>query len=159
MKKLLSIVAIAMVFASCSNKANDDAKFEAARQVALKEVRDSLRIDSFKKADIVQKEKIQRLAVQKEVAEEKRMLLLSQQREARAPAATANTATSNTSSNKKQGWSQAAKGSVIGGAAGAVGGALIDKKKGRGAVIGGVVGAGTGYIIGRGQDKKSGRVQ
>ncbi|MNY18343.1 hypothetical protein D3C86_1517190 [compost metagenome] len=71
----------------------------------------------------------------------------------------------NTSSNteaavpaKKKGWSQAAKGAVIGAGAGALGGILIDKKDGRGAIIGGVVGAGTGYVIGRAQDRKSGRV-
>ncbi|WP_431295389.1 glycine zipper domain-containing protein [Pedobacter sp. P26] len=35
----------------------------------------------------------------------------------------------------------------------------MDKKKGRGAIIGGLVGAGGGYLIGRGEDRKSGRVQ
>ncbi len=54
---------------------------------------------------------------------------------------------------KKKGWSNAAKGAVIGGGAGAVGGAIISKKKGKGAVIGGVLGAAGGYIIGRKKDK------
>ena len=56
-------------------------------------------------------------------------------------------------------WSKRDRNTAIGAGAGAIGGALIDKKKGRGAIIGGVVGAGTGYIIGRDKDKKSGRVQ
>jgi hypothetical protein len=60
---------------------------------------------------------------------------------------------------KKEGWSKAAKGTVIGAGTGAVTGAIISKKKGKGAVIGGLIGAGGGYIIGRKKDKKDGRVQ
>jgi hypothetical protein len=55
--------------------------------------------------------------------------------------------------------SSAAKGAIIGGAAGAVGGAVISKDKTSGAIIGGVAGAGAGYLIGRDKDKKTGRVQ
>lgn len=58
---------------------------------------------------------------------------------------------------KKKGWSKAAKGAAIGAGVGAVGGAIISKKKGLGAVIGGVVGGAGGYIIGRSKDKKDGR--
>jgi hypothetical protein len=57
----------------------------------------------------------------------------------------------------KKGWSKAAKGAAIGGVAGAAAGAIITKS-GKGAIIGGVLGAGGGYIIGRGKDKKDGRV-
>jgi hypothetical protein len=56
---------------------------------------------------------------------------------------------------KKKGWSNAAKGAVIGAGAGAIGGAILSKKKGLGAVIGGVVGAAGGYIIGKNIDKKN----
>lgn len=60
---------------------------------------------------------------------------------------------------RPKGWSKAAKGAVIGGAAGAVGGAIIAKKNpAAGAVVGAAVGAGTGYAIGRAEDKKDGRV-
>lgn len=55
---------------------------------------------------------------------------------------------------KKKGWSKAAQGAAIGGVTGAVGGAILSKKKGLGAVIGGVVGAAGGYIIGKKMDKK-----
>ena len=55
---------------------------------------------------------------------------------------------------KKEGWNKATQGAVIGGVTGAVGGAILSKKKGLGAVIGGVVGAAGGYIIGKGMDKK-----
>jgi len=56
---------------------------------------------------------------------------------------------------KKKGWNNATKGAVIGAGAGAIGGAIISKKKGLGAVIGGVVGAAGGYIIGKNIDKKN----
>jgi len=60
---------------------------------------------------------------------------------------------------KKEGWSKAAKGAVIGGVAGAAGGAVLNKKnRVVGAVIGGVVGAAGGYGIGRTMDKKDGRI-
>ena len=76
--------------------------------------------------------------------------------------ATANKTTSMTSSTtneakvaKKKGWSNAAKYSVIGGGAGAIGGAVINKRnRVAGGVIGGVVLGGVGYAIGRAKDKK-----
>jgi uncharacterized protein YcfJ len=43
---------------------------------------------------------------------------------------------------------------LIGAGAGAVTGAVISKKKGKGAIIGGVVGATGGYLLGRHKDKK-----
>ncbi len=55
---------------------------------------------------------------------------------------------------KKKGWSNAAKDAVIGGGVGAVGGAIIGKKKVKSAAIGAAVGAAGGYIIGRKKDKK-----
>lgn len=67
--------------------------------------------------------------------------------------------TSTSQGTKKKGWSKAAQGAVIGGAAGAVGGAIISKHKGTGAAIGAAVGAAGGYIIGRNKDKKDGRVK
>lgn len=54
---------------------------------------------------------------------------------------------------EKEGWSNAAKKATIGGAGGAVLGAIISKNKVKGAVIGGVIGAAGGYILGRKKDK------
>ena len=59
---------------------------------------------------------------------------------------------------KKEGWSKAAKGAVIGGAGGAAAGAIINKRnRAAGAVIGGVIGGAAGYGIGKAKDKKDGR--
>jgi hypothetical protein len=70
--------------------------------------------------------------------------------------ASSGTGTTTTTTTKK-GWSNRAKGAVIGGVGGAVVGAAVSKKKGKGAIIGGAVGAAGGYIIGNEKDKKAGR--
>src|SRR5205085_1386921 len=59
---------------------------------------------------------------------------------------------------QKKGWSNKAKGAVIGGVVGAGAGAVISKeKKVQGAIIGAVLGAAGGYGVGAILDKKSGR--
>lgn len=61
---------------------------------------------------------------------------------------------------KKKGWSNKAKGTVIGAGTGAVVGAVADKNhRARGAVIGTAVGAGAGYIIGDNVKKKNTQAQ
>lgn len=54
---------------------------------------------------------------------------------------------------EKEGWNNSTKGAVIGGVGGAIGGAILSKKKVKGAIIGGVIGAAGGYILGRKKDK------
>lgn len=59
---------------------------------------------------------------------------------------------------RKTGWSAKAKGAVIGGAGGAIAGAVINKRnRPVGALIGGVLGAGAGTGIGAILDKRNGR--
>ena len=56
---------------------------------------------------------------------------------------------------QRTGWSPQAKDAVIGGAAGILGGALINKRnRVVGGAIGGVAGAGVGYAIGKHTDNK-----
>jgi len=53
-------------------------------------------------------------------------------------------------------WSPQAKGTVIGAGAGALGGALINKRnRAAGGVVGGVVGGAAGYAIGKHKDNKN----
>lgn len=165
MKKSILAVAIASVFAAC----NTDTKTSAVSQAdsirivqnSVKHVKDSLKLDSFKKAENRQKE----LAAAKE---KERVAALERKVAAQSASSSSRTGYSYGSGQgsyaqpeqvpAKKGWSSAAKGAVIGAGAGAVTGILVDKKDVRGAVIGGVVGAGTGYAIGRAHDRKTGRV-
>ncbi len=56
---------------------------------------------------------------------------------------------------KEGGWSNAKKGAVVGGAGGAVVGAVINKRnRAAGAVIGGVLGGAVGYGLGKKKDNK-----
>jgi hypothetical protein len=127
-------------------------------------MKDSLKLDSFKRAEAHQKQ----LAAAKE---QERIENLERKVAAQSAAASRTNRSANYSYGsgqgsyaqpdrvpQKKGWSSAAKGAVIGAGAGAVTGILVDKKDVRGAVIGGVVGAGTGYVIGRANDRKTGRV-
>ncbi len=63
-----------------------------------------------------------------------------------------------TTSKTRRGMSKRAKGALIGGGAGAVGGAIIGHGV-KGALVGGVLGAGAGYVIGNETDKNKSRAQ
>lgn len=157
MKKILMIAAIgATVLASCGKS---EKQVAIEKQQALAAYKDSIKLDSFKRVEVeAEKRRIEELH-QAELAAARRSA-------ARSYSSGGSTVTSTTSSGgvtstqaKKKGWSDAAKGTAIGAGVGAIGGALIDKKSGRGAIIGGLTGAGAGYVIGRAEDRKSGRVQ
>lgn len=156
MKHVFSILTAVVLLAGCSNHAKEEAAIKQQVIVALK---DSLKLDSFKKAEVKEKEvaavKAEKERVAMQVKEERKTMLLSERSDA-APQPREDVVATPA---KKKGWSAAAKGTAIGAGAGAIGGILLDKKDGRGAIIGGVVGAGTGYLIGRDQDRKSGRVK
>ncbi|TCD04217.1 glycine zipper 2TM domain-containing protein [Pedobacter frigidisoli] len=165
MKKIFVVLALSSVMFACNNKAKEEAALkqqEAEKQLAIKAVKDSLRLDSFKKVEIVKQQQEVEARHQAELAAARRSSASSTRSSTRSYASSGGSSSSYGGTQptaKKKGWSDAAKGTVIGAAAGAVGGALIDKKKGRGAIIGGLAGAGGGYLIGRGEDRKSGRVQ
>ncbi|MFD0941424.1 YMGG-like glycine zipper-containing protein [Pedobacter boryungensis] len=152
MKKIFAIVALATVLASCSNKAKEEA---LAKQQAMVAVRDSLKLDSFKRAEVVKQQQLIEEKHQAELAAARR----SSSSTYSSSGSSTTTSAGTTTAAKKKGWSDAAKGTAIGAGVGALGGILIDKKDGRGAIIGGLAGAGAGYAIGRAQDRKSGRVQ
>jgi len=137
MKKIFGIILIAASLAACNNKYKASSEDRAD---SLKMIKDSLTLDSFKRVE------------QAKVEAQKPVVVNHYS------TTTTSTSTQATPAQQKKGWSSAAKGAVIGGAAGAIGGAIISKDKSKGAIIGGVAGAGTGYVIGRSKDKKDGRV-
>lgn len=70
-----------------------------------------------------------------------------------APSTTTSSNTT-TSQEKDKKMSNTAKGALIGAGAGAITGAAVSKKKGKGAIVGGIIGAGAGAITGKVIDKK-----
>ena len=148
MKKIVGIVLIAASLAACNNKYKASSEDRAD---SIKIMKDSLSLDSFKRAEAVIADAEKRKK-EEAAAVASRPVIVNHYN-------TTTGSTTTTTTTQKNGWSDGAKGAVIGGAAGAIGGALIDKKKGRGALIGGVAGAGAGYLIGHAKDKKTGRAQ
>ena len=151
MKRIAIIFAFAATLAACNNDSQTKTQI---REEAFKQIRDSIKLDSFQRAE----------AKEQEIAKEKerRLTLQKSQSSTNSPQRTYVKGVSETYTNTqapRKGWSKAAKGAAIGAGAGAVTGVLVDKKDGRGAVVGGLVGAGAGYVIGRSKDKKDGRVQ
>lgn len=155
MKNIFVIVALSTVLASCGNNAKEEA---LAKQQAIIAIKDSLKLDSFKRVEVAERE---RLAEEKHQAELAAARKVNTKTVYTSSGSSTNHSggTTTTTTAKKKGWSSAAKGTAIGAGVGALGGILIDKKDGRGAVIGGLAGAGAGYAIGRAEDRKSGRVQ
>ena len=155
MKKIFAIVTLATVLASCGNREKEDA---LAKQQAIVAVKDSLKLDSFRRAEVENEKRKVEERHQAELAAARRSANASYSGGGTRTSSSAGTTTT-TTTTKKKGWSDAAKGTAIGAGVGALGGVLIDKKDGRGAIIGGLAGAGAGYAIGRAEDRKSGRVQ
>lgn len=163
MNRMIALCLLAGIgFTACSGSS---AKEEAlAKAAALKQVKDSLALDSFRKAEIAEKERLEQEKLQ---AQERQAINDAagishseteqgdQYYQASEPSATPVATT-----EQKKGWSDAAKGTAIGAGAGAVMGAIIDKdKRLRGAAIGAAIGGTGGYVIGRKKDRQSGRVQ
>lgn len=151
MKNLMKVLTVVSIASVISVACNSDAKNKTQMNMqayndSVKQVQDSVRLDSFQRAEAIKKEAAE--IARQDRTENTRTVIVQQP----------GTTTTVVQKEERKGMSSAAKGAIIGGVAGAATGVLIDKKDGRGAVIGGVVGAGTGYTIGRSKDKKTGRV-
>ncbi len=140
MKKLVSIVLLALTISSCQNNEKKEMEIVRAKQMV---------IDSIAKVETLKKQTIDSM---NSVAKKER--LQKQERQAVATNNSITETTTTTGTKRKKGWSNKAKGAVIGAGVGAVTGAMVDKKKGEGAVVGGVLGAGAGYGVGAILDNK-----
>lgn len=134
MKRLASILIIAVLLASCRDTAKEQAELEAAKQA---------KIDSIQNVELEK----QKAEVAKQKSIDSMQAIVAQKEASRQQAAAQANATPE--EKKKKGWSATAKGAAIGAGAGIVTGAIIDKKHpGKGALIGGAVGAGAGAVTG-----------
>lgn len=133
MKNLFISASMAVFLSACGN---NSAKMEAEIAKAKQHTLDSIRVaDSLKTAAVQKQKTIDSL---KAVVEESKKSQASE----------------TTPAPKKKKWSSTAKGAVIGAGVGAIGGAIIDKKHGEGAVVGGLIGAGVGAGTGAVIDSK-----
>jgi ElaB/YqjD/DUF883 family membrane-anchored ribosome-binding protein len=160
MKKIMLAVAGVALFAACNNSPKNEANVsQDSSRIAAQAItnyRDSLRLDSFERA-----EEERKIAV---IREQERQKLVTASAVSASPRTTYVKGYSESVYNtqpqaQKKGWSSAAKGAAIGAGAGALTGVVVSKKDGKGALVGGLLGAGAGYVIGRQKDKKTGRAQ
>lgn len=157
MKKIWIMALLAVQLVSCGDNAR---KEEEARKQAVLEAQqrqlDSMRLVMEKQRFI---DSINEVNAARAAARQKTRTVVRQSSSSQHQGAYAGDAPAdNTTTRKRDGWSAKAKGAVIGAGAGAVTGALVDKRKGEGAIIGGLAGAavglGTGAIIDDAQKKK-----
>jgi hypothetical protein len=159
MKKILPALGIVAVLAAC-NTGNSAAEQELAILKAKQATIDSMNLvveEKEAKADeravsyVAAAKKSTASSARRTTSARKMSSYSSYSEPAVLPTATPAPA-------QKKGWSNKAKGAVIGGVVGAGAGAVISKeKKVQGAIIGGILGAAGGYGVGAILDKKSGR--
>jgi hypothetical protein len=128
-KKLVSLALIGLLLTSCKPQIADKAGIvDDAKQVTI----DSMKVEMAK----------QEVEVAKQKSIDSMKVVMSQQHQSSGRNTVTHTTT--TVTEKRKGWSRAAKGAVIGAGVGAVTGAVISKNKTEGAIIGGLAGAGLG---------------
>lgn len=165
MKKILSIFTIALIFSACKSKTN---QLSNSKSMVLVDTtglsKSNVLTDVGNNKYVINDKAVTKPADKKPVASLPKEP--SNKTVNNSGSGSGGGSGSNTSNEaapapvkRDKGWSDAAKGTAIGGGSGAVIGAVVDKNnRAQGAVIGSVIGAGAGYIIGRHRDKKSGRV-
>ncbi len=143
MKKIFAGLAIASVMTACSDSAsNRDAELQAKQ----------FTIDSMK-AVAAEKEAEAKI-LETQAATKTAARRSSGSKTVVYKGYSEPTTTSTRDGHDRPGWSNKAKGAVVGGVVGAVTGAAVSDKKAKGAVIGGVVGAAGGYGVGAILDNK-----
>ncbi|OJV14667.1 MAG: hypothetical protein BGO21_18360 [Dyadobacter sp. 50-39] len=133
MKAVISVLFASSVMVACNTQSN---KQEAVLKSQQKTI-DSMRVAMEKQAiiDSMNAAQAQRAEAAKWEDLEKNEATNHTQAVASAPAPAART---------KKKWSHTAKGAVVGAGTGAITGAIINKKRGEGALIGSLIGAGVG---------------
>lgn len=132
--KTMSILLLAgLGLSACNNAAEKEAAAQAARQGvidSMSRAAEKQRIIDSMNLEMAKKEEVQHTTVNNTTVNS-------------APAAPA-----------KKKWSKTAKGALIGAGAGAITGAVVNKKRVEGAVVGGMIGAGVGAITGAVMDNQ-----
>jgi hypothetical protein len=165
MKRILSVVTIAAVMAASCNSSPTAIAPASTVTTPAQDTTGLAAFQAWKSMNelAAMNQQFNQPTVSYASAPQTRVVYVPQQSTVRRSSSSGSASSSSSGNAKaaqKKGWSKAAKGAVIGGVAGAAGGAVINKKnRAVGAVIGGVLGAGAGYGIGRGMDKRDGRIE
>lgn len=157
MKKILPALGIVAVFAACNTK-NSAAEQELAILKAKQATIDSMNMVVAEKENKADARAVSYISAVRKSTPVKRSTSSARRMSSYASYGEPAVLPTAPVAQQKKGWSNKAKGAVIGGVIGAGAGAVISKdKKVQGAVIGGILGAAGGYGVGAILDKKSGR--
>jgi hypothetical protein len=141
MKVLASMLFSAAVLTGCNSSSNKQEDVLKAQQATI----DSMKVAMQKQAIVDSMNNVMAEREKEKIREEKQQIVTSDNT---TPAAT----------SKKKKWNHTAKGAVVGAGTGAITGAIVNKKRGEGALIGSLigagVGAGTGAIVDHSKKKK-----
>src|SRR5947207_8720715 len=125
MKKIILFLISLAVLSGCNNKSDNAHDVQKSQQITI----DSIKAVNIKQKTIDSMKERNRIHVER-----------TPQNSAITTTPVTPVTTTSTTTKKKKGWSNTAKGAVIGAGVGAVTGAIIDKKHpGQGAVIGGAI--------------------
>lgn len=148
MKKMSAIAMFIIAITACNTNANKEAAIQQAKQQTI----DSIQAIAEKQHII---DSITAVAKKDKEAESATQARVSTTSEANTTVQTAPT----TVTKKKKGLNATATGALVGVGVGAITGAMVDGKKGEGAIVGGLIGgaagAGTGAIIDAKKKKKA----
>ncbi|MCF0074447.1 glycine zipper family protein [Dyadobacter sp. CY261] len=146
MKAIMSMLVVASILTAC-NKHSDNQ--EAALKAQQKTI-DSMKVAMEKQAIVDSMNNI--------VAEQREREKWEEIKKNEASSNNKAVATAPAPAPAKKKWSHTAKGALVGAGTGAITGAIVNKKRGEGALIGSVigagVGAGTGAIVDRSVKKR-----
>ena len=159
MKQIIGFFLVAAVLSSCSDNSAKQAEVQQARQM------DSLKTEIAKKQIIDSMNAVN--AAKPVMITNERTIVTSSGNTATRHSSPTTTSTTRSETNisssnaatapapqKRKGMSAGVTGAIIGAGAGGITGALVDKKKGEGALVGGVLGAAAGGGVGAIIDKK-----
>ncbi|RYD56793.1 MAG: glycine zipper family protein [Sphingobacteriales bacterium] len=157
MKQFIAILLIAVTAASCNSATSkEDKAVILAQQIAHQRSLDSMETAMTTQRVVDSMNAVTATAKTKDANKPMRLQTRTVYVNNNSEPASNNTQPVATA-NEKKGWSAKAKGAVIGAGVGAVTGAMVSEKKGKGAIIGGVLGAGAGVGVGAVIDNKQGR--
>ena len=159
MRTIAVVIMLATVVA-CGQKKTEAALEKQRVEMENEQLRDSIQMvkqmeeQKAEEEAVAQQQQADQKTGDKEVRVVREKTYVTQNAAAGTENATSENSATEESKPEKKGLSNKAKGALIGAGAGALTGAAVSKKQGKGAIIGGAVGAGVGLGTGAILDKR-----